>query len=158
MKNHTYNADDFLTHINEVKAVRKNSSHALTRYRDYRYLEAVYELYGRVRSNKRSELAMAVIADDLGQKINRDTHLIRAIIDATCKVDPKMKSRWTRALTESNITRTNSTDFPRVQASSSRFVLPLFAEMASITAHEISRKSGCLVVGAVGIEPTTSPV
>ena len=96
--NDAYQSDDFLTDIDDVKAARKRSSREPTRFRDYQYLDAVYQTYVRIRSEKVKTLAVTVIREDLNIKVNRDAHLIRAIIDATCKADFKSKSRWTRAL------------------------------------------------------------
>lgn len=93
-----YGADDLLTRLHEVKAVCKKARREPSRFHDYPYLQAVYDFYSHIRSKELKDLAVTVIRDDLSVSINRDTHLIRAIIDATCKADRKIKSRWTRAL------------------------------------------------------------
>lgn len=89
--NDAYQSDDFLTDIDDVKAARKRSSREPTRFRDYQYLDAVYQTYVRIRSEKVKTLAVTVIREDLNIKVNRDAHLIRAIIDATCKADFKVE-------------------------------------------------------------------
>jgi hypothetical protein len=91
-------SDELHTRLDAIRGLRKKSSHDPTRFRDYAYLGAVFNLYVFVRSNKCKKVAMSIMADDLELTITPDTHLIRALIDATCKVDPKTRSRWTRAL------------------------------------------------------------
>jgi len=93
-----YRADDLLTWLDQVRGVRKKASREPTRFRDYQYLEAVFNLYAKIRKEGLKDLTITVIRGDLNIKINRDTHLIRAIIDATSKADAKTRSRWSRAL------------------------------------------------------------
>jgi hypothetical protein len=93
-----YQADDLLTRFDEIRAIRKKASREPTRFRDYNYLAKIFDCYAQIRSKGLKDLAVTVISGDLNIKINRDAHLFRAIIDATCKADPKTKSRWTRAL------------------------------------------------------------
>ncbi len=90
--------DELKTKIENTRSVWRKCIRGDGRFRDYQYLDAVYRLYSDIRSNKLSKLAFVVLAGYSKKKISRDTHLIRALLDATCKADPKVKSRWTRAL------------------------------------------------------------
>lgn len=66
----------------------------------YRYLEAVLKLYtvwkvaGKVK--QRIKRLARLYKDEI--KLRKNTHPMRAIIDASSRQNPQVKSRWTRAL------------------------------------------------------------
>ena len=86
MKEH-YTADDLLTRVYDIKDLRKKCIRDASRFRDYPYLDAVYQFYAEIRTQNVKPLAFEVFAEDLKLKITRDPHLIRAIINGTCKAD-----------------------------------------------------------------------
>ena len=91
MKEH-YTADDLLTRVYDIKDLRKKCIRDASRFRDYPYLDAVYQFYAEIRTQNVKPLAFEVFAEDLKLKITRDPHLIRAIINGTCKADSKIKA------------------------------------------------------------------
>ena len=83
----------------------------------YDYLEAVWKLYLKWKAaNKRLVRArqLAELYKDK-VKLRKNTHTIRAIIDASSDADPQVKSRWTRALqyVEKNAARVEQVGFQK---------------------------------------------
>ena len=68
------------------------------RFRFYRYLASVYELYAELRQTNATQELTRHIADLLNVDVGKDVHPIRFIIDASSQADRKKKSCWTRAL------------------------------------------------------------
>jgi hypothetical protein len=66
----------------------------------YDYLEAVWKLYLKWRRENKSKGRSEQLAKFYKDKVRlrKNTHPIRAIIDASSDVDAQVKSRWTRAL------------------------------------------------------------
>jgi hypothetical protein len=62
------------------------------------YLGAVYTFYELLRRERIAKTSAHRIAKIFGIRTQKRTHSIRIIIDATSATDPKMRSRWSRAL------------------------------------------------------------
>lgn len=79
----------------------------------YHYLRGVLELYRKWKEEKnrktRKEQLAKFYADRI--KLRKNTHTIRAIIDASSEQDATVKSRWTRAL---QYVEKNATEVQRV--------------------------------------------
>jgi hypothetical protein len=81
--------------LNAAQRARRSRS----RFAAYGYLKAVYRLYRRWRRGGISKTRTRELAKTAQLPIRRGTHPIRIVIDATSNVrDPRVKSRWTRAL------------------------------------------------------------
>jgi hypothetical protein len=65
----------------------------------------------------------------------RQAYAVRGSADAACYGRAKGRVQMSRL--PLNTSRTESTDFPRVQASSSCFVLPVLAEMTNETSAQM---------------------
>lgn len=68
------------------------------RFAFYKFLQEVFRLYADLRDHKAGRRAVEQIVLEFDKKPNYQNHLFRAILDATCSVDRKTKSRWVRAL------------------------------------------------------------
>src|ERR1700686_4278875 len=69
-----------------------------SRFTFYAYLAAVYKLYRRWKKENKAKTRMKQLVIVSAIKLRKDTHPIRAIIDASSKADQKTKSEWTSAL------------------------------------------------------------
>ena len=89
---------------NEIEHLRKLAEKAFGsqhgRYDFYDYLEGVWELYLRWKADKKLKRRSKQLAKFYKDKVKlrKNTHAIRAIIDASCDKGPDDKSEWTRAL------------------------------------------------------------
>ncbi len=69
------------------------------RFAHYDYLQRVYSLYSELRENGLGKKASARIGKLFDRPIERNTHLVRAIINVTSAgIDAKTASRWSQAL------------------------------------------------------------
>ena len=68
------------------------------RFRFYRYLSSVYELYADLRRTDATEHLTRRIAELFNDEVRKDIHPIRLIIDASSEANDKTKSRWSLAL------------------------------------------------------------
>jgi len=64
----------------------------------YEYLGGVFQLYSHWRADGKSKERARQVASIYELKLRRNSHPIRAIIDASSEQKPDVKSRWTRAL------------------------------------------------------------
>jgi hypothetical protein len=89
---------------NEIERLRKFAEKAFGsqhgRYDFYDYLEGVWELYLKWKADKKLKARSEQLAKfyEGKVKLRKNTHAIRAIIDASCDKGPDDKSEWTRAL------------------------------------------------------------
>jgi hypothetical protein len=69
------------------------------RFAHYDYLQCVYSLYADLKENGAGKKASARIGRLFDRPIERNTHLVRKIINATSTgIDVKTASRWSQAL------------------------------------------------------------
>ena len=64
----------------------------------YDYLEAVWNLYLEWKGVRKSQTRAKRVAKYFKVKLRKNTHPIRAIIDASSEQKPDVKSEWTQAL------------------------------------------------------------
>jgi hypothetical protein len=85
--------------IADLKAMERQEFGSRQRFAFYTYLAEVIGLYRLLRRQKIAKPSAGRIAKLFGIRTQKRTHSIRIIIDATSSTtDPKMRSRWTRAL------------------------------------------------------------
>ena len=79
----------------------------------HRYLEGVLKLYRKWKEQKNRKTRKEQLAEIYKIKLRKNTHTIRAIIDASSEQDATDKSRWTRALqyVERNATEVDKVGF-----------------------------------------------
>lgn len=90
---------DRAAEIDRLRVLEKKafgSRHGRTDF--YDYLEAVLLLYRSWKINKKSKARMQQLAKYHEVKLRKNTHPIRAIIDASSEKSADVRSRWTRAL------------------------------------------------------------
>ena len=68
------------------------------KYDFYDYLEEVFRLYLKWKEIKKTQARAKQLSSWYKFKLRKNTHLTRAIIDASSKKDVGDKSEWTRAL------------------------------------------------------------
>jgi hypothetical protein len=69
------------------------------RFAHYDYLQCVYSLYADLKGNGAAKKVSARIGRLFDRPVERNTHLVRTIINATSTgIDVKTASRWTQAL------------------------------------------------------------
>ena len=68
------------------------------KYEFYDYLEKVWELYSKWKEANKAQIRAKRLASMYKFKLRKNTHPIRAIIDASSTKDVGDKSEWTRAL------------------------------------------------------------
>lgn len=103
----------------EIERLRKLAEKAFGprhgRYDFYDYLEGVWELYLKWKADKKLKARSEQLAEFYKDKVKlrRNTHAIRAIIDASCSQSPDDKSEWTRALKhlENNLAQVQEVGF-----------------------------------------------
>jgi hypothetical protein len=89
---------------NEIERLRVLAEKAFGsqhgRYDFYDYLEGVWELYLKWKADKKLKARSKQLAKFYKGKVKlrKNTHAIRAIIDASCDQGADEKSEWTRAL------------------------------------------------------------
>jgi hypothetical protein len=91
-------SDELETRIWHTKQVWKECTRKQSRFRHHSFLAAIFDLYNYIRSQHLTEFAFEKFGDDSKRRRTLDSHLFRVLLDATCKADPKVKSRWVRAL------------------------------------------------------------
>jgi hypothetical protein len=64
----------------------------------YEYLEAVWNRYLKWKGDNKRQARKKQLAKFYKVKLRKNTHPIRAIIDASSEQDADVKSEWTRAL------------------------------------------------------------
>jgi hypothetical protein len=77
----------------------------------YRYLEGVLKLCRKWKEEKNRKTRKEQLAKFYKIKLRKNTHTIRAIIDASSEQHATVKSRWTRAL---QYVEKNATEVQRV--------------------------------------------
>jgi hypothetical protein len=89
------------------------------RFRFYPYLLAVYRAYKEWKDRGISKRMASRVSKYFGTPRRRGTDPVRTLIDATFPaLDPKVKSRWSRALEFAALTKVTPDDLPRFFKSS----------------------------------------
>ena len=84
--------------IDGMRSLERKCFASRSRFAFYDYLAAVFDLYVRLKRTKQAKKAATLTAKLFQLRLQKRTHPIRVIIDATSTADNKTKSRWTRAL------------------------------------------------------------
>jgi hypothetical protein len=89
------------------------------RFRFYSYLAVIYRTYGEWKDLGIATRMARDLAKRLGIPRRKGTSPVRTLIDATFPaLDPKQKSRWSRALEFAMLTKTTPEDLPKLLKSS----------------------------------------
>jgi hypothetical protein len=93
----------------------QQAQHQIGRFRFYDYLAAVYRTYQEWKDLGISKRMTRHLAVHFEIPRRKGTSPVRTLIDATFPaLDPKQKSRWSRALEFAALTRTTPNDLPKL--------------------------------------------
>src|ERR1039457_1485881 len=96
------------------------AQHQTGRFRFYGYLAAVYRTYQEWRDLGISQRMARHLAKNLMIPRRKGTSPVRTLIDATFPaLDPKQRSRWSRALEFAALTKTTPDNLPELLKNSS---------------------------------------
>ena len=84
--------------ISDLKKLEQRCFASRKRFRFYRYLASVYELYEELRRTNGIENSVRRIAELSDAGTRKHAHPIRVIIDASSQADQRAQSRWVRSL------------------------------------------------------------
>jgi len=88
-----------VSRIEKVRNAWKRSGSRGDKFREYKYLWAVFRAYKVFASEDLLDSLAEIAPYELMSPVRANWHPIRTIIEATCdKQDMRMKSRWTRAM------------------------------------------------------------
>src|ERR1035437_1528959 len=106
--------------VEPIFAALEQAQHHAGRFRFYGYLAAVYRTYQEWRDLGISKRIARHLAKSLMIPRRKGTSPVRTLIDATFPaLDPKQKSRWSRALEFAALTKTTPDDLPSLFKNSS---------------------------------------
>jgi hypothetical protein len=107
-------------YLEPILAALQQAQHQTGRFRFYGYLAAVYRTYQEWKDLRISKRMARHLAKYLAIPRRKGTSPIRTLIDATFPVlDPKQKSRWSRALEFAALTKATADDLPKLFENSS---------------------------------------
>lgn len=93
----------------------QQAQHHIGRFRFYGYLAAVYRIYKEWKDIGISQRMARHLAKNLMIPRRKGTSPVRPLIDATFPaLDPKRKSRWSRALEFAVLTKATADDLPKL--------------------------------------------
>jgi len=102
-------------YIEPVLRASRRAQQTTGRFKYYAYLIAVYRTYEEWRANGISKRMSRRIAKHFGIARRKETNPIRTLIDASFPaLDPKQKSRWSRALEFATITKVAPDDLSKL--------------------------------------------
>ena len=103
------------SYVEPILQALQQAQHQIGRFRFYGYLAAVYRTYKESKDLGISKRMARNLAEHLEIPRRRDTSPVRTLIDATFPaLDPKQKSRWSRALEFAALTKTTPDDLPKL--------------------------------------------
>src|ERR1019366_2230755 len=101
--------------VEPVFEALQQAQHQTGRFRFYGYLAAVYRTYQEWRDLGISQRMARHLAKNLMIPRRKGTSPVRTLIDATFPaLDPKQRSRWSRALEFAALTKTTPDDLPKL--------------------------------------------
>ena len=99
-------------YIRPIMKALQRSHQQIGRFRFYNYLAAVYATYAAWQERGICKSMTRKLVGYLGNRCRQGTSPIRTLIDATFPaLDPKLKSRWSRALEFAAMKKTSPDDF-----------------------------------------------
>jgi len=102
-------------YIEPIIRTLQQSYQKIGRFRFSLYLAAIYRTYREWKDLGISKRMASHLAEHLDIPRRRDTSPVRILIDATFPaLDPKQKSRWSRALEFAALTETTPDELPRL--------------------------------------------
>ena len=107
-------------YLEPILAALQQAQHQIGRFRFYGYLAAVYRTYKEWKDLRISKRMTRHLAEKFMIPRRKGTSPIRVLIDATFPaLDPKQKSRWSRALEFAALTKATADDLPKLFKNSS---------------------------------------
>jgi hypothetical protein len=102
-------------YLEPIIAAQEQAQHETGRFRFHAYLVAVYQTYAEWEDLGIAKRMARHLAKGLGIPQRKGTSPVRTLIDATFPaLDPKQKSRWSRALEFAALTKTTAEDLPKL--------------------------------------------
>jgi hypothetical protein len=106
-------------HLEPIIAALQQAQHQTGRFRFYGYLAVVYRTYREWTDLGIARRMARYLAKHFEIPRRKGTSPVRTLIDATFPaLDPKRKSRWSRALEFAALTKTTPEDLPKLLKSS----------------------------------------
>jgi hypothetical protein len=111
---------DTMRYLEPILEALQQAQHQTGRFGFYGYLAAVYRTYGEWKDLGITKRMARYLAKRLEIPRRGGTSPVRTLIDATFPaLDPKRKSRWSRALEFAALTKTTPEDLPKLFKNSS---------------------------------------
>jgi hypothetical protein len=102
-------------YVEPILQALQQAQHQIGRFRFYGYLAAVYRTRKEWKDLGISKKMARRLAEHFEIPRRKGTSPVRTLIDATFPVlDPKQKSRWSRALDFAALTKTTADDLPKL--------------------------------------------
>jgi hypothetical protein len=102
-------------YVKPILQALQQSQHEIGRFRFYGYLAAVYQTYKEWKDLGVSNRMARQLAEHLEIPRRKGTSPVRTLIDATFPaLDPKQKSRWSRALEFAAFTKATPGNLPEL--------------------------------------------
>ena len=103
-------------HERRLKRIKANSSRLRKqdRFSHYRYLVEIYDIFYELKEQSKARKAALELARQASFNVRRDHHPLRILIELSTSIqDPKIISRWTRALEYADLRQISSDNLER---------------------------------------------
>jgi hypothetical protein len=102
-------------YVEPIFEALQQAQHQTGRFKFYDYLEAVYRAFKEWKDLGISKRMARYVAKYCATPLRKGTSPVRTLIDATFPaLDPKQKSRWSRALEFAAMTKVTPDDLPKL--------------------------------------------